>query len=206
MGSSDDPDSDLEAPALVLHHHQPTRRVSAPSILDTVREDPHASPVIIQVSSSSRSPSTKLKKLPIIPLSPHLLGAGRMMNTLLPRSHSLEKLTSFDSKVQRDILLNDKITSKSLRKKHSLPPIVRETHFNTSSSCERVQKRKGSVSVLKVMAIPEDSGILECPEIPDSGRGSVDNGEVVKTRACRQISIDEGIGVDCLAEEVGVPD
>ncbi|XP_071541030.1 uncharacterized protein [Panulirus ornatus] len=205
MGSSDDPDSDMEIPALLLNHHQPTRRVSAPSILDTVREDPHASSVTVQDSSGSRSP-TQLKKLPIIPLSAQLLGAGPTMNSSLPRSHSLEKLTSFDSKVQRDILLNDKITTKSLRKKLSLPPVVRETHFNASSSCERVQKRKGSVSVLKVMAIPEDSGILECPEIPDSGRGSVDNGEIVKTRACRQISIDEGIGVECLVEEVGVPD
>lgn len=36
--------------------------------------------------------------------------------------------------------------------------------------------------MVKVMAIPEDCGLPEYPEVTDSGRGSVDSGSASKTR------------------------
>lgn len=54
-----------------------------------------------------------------------------------------------------------------------------------------------------MMAIPEGGGLTECPEIPDSGRGSVDSEEVIKSRTLRQVSIDEGIGAEYLPEDEG---
>lgn len=208
MGSTDDPDSDMETPAILPPQHKPTRRVSAPSILDTVSEYPNTTTALVHHTSSSSSSCSKSpthsRKLPILPLSPELFRAGYRTNPSLRRSHSLEKLAmSCDKKCHREALPNSKISTRSLRKKHSLPPPVKETHFNTPSSCERIQRRRGSVSVLQVMPIPEDSGLMECPEIPDSGRGSVDSEEVVKSRAHRQVSIDEGIGAEYLAEEDG---
>nr|XP_045617149.1 uncharacterized protein LOC123769845 isoform X1 [Procambarus clarkii]XP_045617150.1 uncharacterized protein LOC123769845 isoform X1 [Procambarus clarkii]XP_045617151.1 uncharacterized protein LOC123769845 isoform X1 [Procambarus clarkii]XP_045617152.1 uncharacterized protein LOC123769845 isoform X1 [Procambarus clarkii]XP_045617153.1 uncharacterized protein LOC123769845 isoform X1 [Procambarus clarkii]XP_045617154.1 uncharacterized protein LOC123769845 isoform X1 [Procambarus clarkii] len=199
MGGSDDPDSDMDTPVLIPQHYQSARRVSAPSILHTVCESLHATQVEVHASSSNMSLSTHQRKRPIIPISSQLLNAGPKSSSSLQRSRSLEKLTISDNTSLGT--LSDNITSKHLQKKYSIPIIVRETHFNSPSSCERIQRRKSSVSALKVMVIPEDGGILECSEIPDSGRGSVESDEATKMRANRQISIDEGIGTDCLVEE-----
>lgn len=208
MGSTDDPDSDMETPALIPPQQKPTRRVSAPSILDTVSEHPSTTTALVHESGtcSVESP-VRPRKLPILPVSPYPSRMGSSASSLLRRSHSLEKLnTSSDRKTQRELSLNSRLSTRSLRKKHSLPPLVKETHFNTPASCDRIQRRRGSVSVLQVMAIPEDSGLMECPEIPDSGRGSVDSEDVVKSHAHRQVSIDEGIGAEYLVEEEGSPD
>lgn len=203
-------------------HQRPTRRVSAPSILDTVCEDPLTTTAVIHSGSISCSSSRRgsnssnssnmsrtsqnlPRKLPILPLSPQLLRT-RYNRRLAPwRSHSLEKLTHSGDSCQESISLVRKVVSPSLKKKNFLSPLVRETQFSESTTCER-SRRRGSISARKVMAIPEDTGILECPEIPDSGRGSVDSGEANKTRANREISIDEGIGAECLVEEDSVSD
>ena len=218
MGSTDDPDSDLEGTLPVPQMLQrPARRVSAPSILDTVCEDPFITTAVVHSGSMcssdsrrgsnssngsnvSRTSQNLPRKLPILPLSPQLLRTKYKRRLALWRSHSLEKLTHSGDNCQESILLVRKVVSPSPKKKNFLSPLVRETPFSESTSCER-SRRRGSLSARKVMAIPEDTGILECPEVPDSGRGSVDSGEANKSRANREISIDEGIGAECLVEE-----
>ncbi|XP_050729097.1 uncharacterized protein LOC127004908 isoform X2 [Eriocheir sinensis] len=216
MGSTDDTDSDLEgavsAPQQPRQQQQrPARRVSAPSILDTVCEDPLTTVAMIHggstcsssssISSSiSRTSQGMQRKLPILPLSPQLPRMKCSRKLALWRSHSLEKLSHSANENQESMSLMRKGTSPSLRKKNFLLPLVRETQFNDPPASDR-SRRRGSIHARKVTAIPEDTGILECPEFPDSGRGSVDSGEANKTRANRQISIDEGLGAECLAEE-----
>lgn len=223
MGSTDDPDSDLEGagptPQQPKQQQRPARRVSAPSILDTVCEDPLTTVVIIHggstcstnsrrgsssssSSSISRTSQGMQRKLPILPLSPQLLRTKYSRKLALWRSRSLEKLTHSGSDSQESMLLMRKEASPSLRKKNFLVPLIRETQFNDAAISDR-SRRRGSVHARKVTAIPEDVGILECPEFPDSGRGSVDSGEANKARANRQVSIDEGLGAECLAEEEG---
>ncbi|XP_069937702.1 uncharacterized protein [Cherax quadricarinatus] len=199
MGSSDDPDSDMETPACLPQHIHSTRRVSAPSILDTVCENPHTIKVPLDAINNMSS-ATHKRKSPIIPFASQMLNAGAKISSLR-RSHSLEMMTSCDNIVEKETTLKNKITYSSLHKKHSLSPVVRETHFNTPSACERIQRRKSSVSVVKVVAIPEDIGTLECA---DSGSSVDSGGDGVKTCANRQVSIDEGIGVDCLIEEESI--
>lgn len=214
MGSTDDTDSDLEGTVPPPQLHRPARRVSAPSILDTVCEDPFITRAVVhgsnmcggggsrRGSSSSNSSSvsrTSLsvsRKLPILPLSPQLLRARHNRRLPMWRSHSLEKLTTSGDGCQESLLLLKKGVSPSPKTKNFLSPLVRETQFGEVAR-DRSQRR-GSASARKVMAIPEDTGILECPEISDSGRGSVDSGEANKSRANREISIDEGIGAECL--------
>lgn len=222
MGSTDDTDSDLEGAVPVPQQprqqlQRPARRVSAPSILDTVCEDPLTTVAMIHggsmcssnsrrgsssssSSSISRTSQGKQRKLPILPLSPQLPRTKCSRKLALWRSHSLEKLSHSSSENQESMSLMRKGTSPSLRKKNFLLPLVRETQFNDPPASDR-SRRRGSIHTRKVTAIPEDAGILECPEFPDSGRGSVDSGEANKTRANRQISIDEGLGAECLAEE-----
>ncbi|XP_063888284.1 uncharacterized protein LOC135115426 isoform X3 [Scylla paramamosain] len=222
MGSTDDTDSDLEGTVPPPQPQRPARRVSAPSILDTVCEDPFITRAVVHSSnmcggggggsrrgsSSSNSSSvsrTSLsvsRKLPILPLSPQLLRARYNRRLPMWRSHSLEKLTSSGDSCQESLLLLKKGVSPSPKTKNFLSPLVRETQFGELAR-DRSQRR-GSASARKVMAIPEDTGILECPEISDSGRGSVDSGEANKSRANREISIDEGIGAECLMEEDSV--
>lgn len=213
MGSTDDTDSDLEgavsAPQQPRQQQQrPARRVSAPSILDTVCEDPLTTVAMIHggstcsssssISSSiSRTSQGMQRKLPILPLSPQLPRMKCSRKLALWRSHSLEKLSHSANENQESMSLMRKGTSPSLRKKNFLLPLVRETQFNDPPASDR-SRRRGSIHARKVTAIPEDTGILECPEFPDSGRGSVDSGEANKTRANRQISIDEGLGAECL--------
>lgn len=147
MGNGDDPDSDLETAAWIPTQQRPTRRVSAPSILDTVREHPTTTSVLVHTSNNATSKSpTHFRKLPILHLSPQLLRAGCKMNLLRRRSHSLEKFNmGYDKKGQREVLQSNKTYTRSIRKTHSLPPLVTETHFINPSSCERVQRRRGSV-------------------------------------------------------------
>ncbi|XP_045106590.1 uncharacterized protein LOC123501679 isoform X2 [Portunus trituberculatus] len=220
MGSTDDTDSDLEGTVPPPQPHRPARRVSAPSILDTVCEDPFITRAVVHSnnmcggggsrrgSSSSNSSSvsrTSLsvsRKLPILPLSPQLLRARYNRRLPMWRSHSLEKLSSSGDSCQESLLLLKKGVLPSPKTKNFLSPLVRETQFGELAR-DRSQRR-GSASARKVMAIPEDTGILECPEISDSGRGSVDSGEANKSRANREISIDEGIGAECLMEEDSV--
>ncbi|KAG0724915.1 G-protein coupled receptor 161 [Chionoecetes opilio] len=184
MGSTDDGDSDLEGIVVVVpapqQHHGPARRVSAPSILDTVCEDSLVTTAAIHGGSvcssgsrrgSSSSDSSNVsrtshslsRKLPILPLSPQLLRMRHKRRLALWRSHSLEKLTSGDS--QESVSLVREGGSPSPRKKTILSPLVRERQFGEPSVCER-SRRRGSVSARKVTAIPEDAGISECPEIP----------------------------------------
>lgn len=141
------------------------------------------------------------------PLSLRVLaeGAAKAPAAPLRRVRSLDKLPTGDYEARDKKYLSlpyDRSLSRYIRKKQSLPPLVRETSLTGVPPCERLARRKGSMSILKVMAIPEDCGGADrAPEVPDSGRGSVDSGEVAKARAQRQISIDEGIGAECLVEE-----
>lgn len=224
MGSTDDPDSDMECAGPTPQQQKqqlqrPARRVSAPSILDTVCEDPLTTVAMIHggsicssnsrrgsgsssSSSISRTSQGNQRKLPILPLSPQLLRTKYSRKLALWRSHSLEKLTHSGSESQESMLLVRKGASPSSRKKNFLLPLVRETQFMDAAGSDR-SRRRGSIHARKVTAIPEDAGILECPEFPDSGRGSVDSGEANKGRANRQTSIDEGLGAECLVEEEG---
>ncbi|XP_042873374.1 uncharacterized protein LOC122253994 isoform X2 [Penaeus japonicus] len=225
MVSGDDPDYDPETPSqsqshLHLHlHPRPTRRVSAPSVLGSVREDPPTPPssppptpssarLALQTTScGSVSPAVHRRKMAMTPLSLQVLAEGASKPPAVPlrRVRSLDKLptSEHDPRDKKYLSLPyDRSISRYIRKKQSLSPLVRETSLTGAAPCERLARRKGSMSILKVVAIPEDCGGAEgVPEVPDSGRGSVDSGEVAKARAQRQISIDEGIGAECLAEE-----
>lgn len=221
MSSIDDPDSDLETPALLTPqhphpHHQPGRRVSAPSVLDTVTEHPGSPLGVFHVgysgagsssstnsNKSSRSPFTQHRKLPIMPLSPQLLNSGHR-KAARQRSRSLDKLPLDGERSETESLLESRRTTQSLRKKYSFSPGMKDSQLCGPSGCERLIRRRGSAVGLKALAIPEDTGVGECSEIPDSGRGSVDSGEVTKSRAMQQVSVDEGIGTECLAEEEAV--
>ncbi|XP_047479147.1 uncharacterized protein LOC125032147 isoform X2 [Penaeus chinensis] len=223
MASGDDFDAETPTHSQThLHlHPRPTRRVSAPSVLGSVREDPstpppspsHAAgpastPLALQtMACGSISPAVNRRKMPIMPLSLQVLAesAAKAPAAPLRRVRSLDKLPTGDYEARDKKYLSlpyDKSLTRYIRKKQSLPPLVRETSLTGVPPCERLARRKGSMSILKVVAIPEDCGGAEgAPEVPDSGRGSVDSGEVAKARAQRQISIDEGIGAECLVEE-----
>ncbi|KAK3866284.1 hypothetical protein Pcinc_028190 [Petrolisthes cinctipes] len=223
MSSIDDPDSDLETPALLTPHHpnpyhQPGRRVSAPSVLDTVTEHPGTPLAVFHIgypgagsssssstnsNKSSRSPLTPHRKLPIMPLSPQLLSSGHRKTTR-QRSRSLDKLPLDGERSERESLLESRRPTHSLRKKHPFSSGMKDPQLCGPSGCERLIRRRGSAVGLKALAIPEDSGTGECSEIPDSGRGSVDSGDVTKNRALQQVSVDEGIGTEYLAEEEAV--
>nr|XP_027217400.1 microtubule-associated serine/threonine-protein kinase 2-like isoform X1 [Penaeus vannamei] len=221
-------DFDAETPSHSqnhLHlHPRPTRRVSAPSVLGSVREDPStpppsppppsapaAPPPALQttvMTCASVSPAVHRRKMAMAPLSLQVVaeGAAKAPAAPLRRVRSLDKLPTGDLEARDKRYLSlpyDKSLTRYIRKKQSsLPPLVRETSLTGVAPCERLARRKGSTSVLKVVAIPEDCGGAEgAPEVPDSGRGSVDSGEGAKVRAQRQISIDEGIGAECLVEE-----
>ncbi|XP_066947270.1 uncharacterized protein [Macrobrachium rosenbergii] len=181
MVGGEDQDSDVDTPAPTPRQYT-TRRVSAPSVLSTVKEDPHSTTVCIEdnpkvgrhYSISGRNlPSHR--KMTVIPL-PESFNANSVVGSSLRRSRSLDKIHS----PEKDIVL-DSIAYRSLRRKR-VPPVVRETQFNTPVTSERVQRRRGSIAVMKVSAIPEDCGVTEYPEVTDSGRGSVDSGRITRPR------------------------
>ncbi|XP_064077241.1 uncharacterized protein LOC135194946 isoform X2 [Macrobrachium nipponense] len=181
MVGGEDQDSDVDTPAPTPRQYT-TRRVSAPSVLSTVKEDPHSTTVCIEdnpkvgrhYSISGRNlPSHR--KMTVIPL-PESFNVNSVVGSSLRRSRSLDKIHS----PEKDIVL-DSIAYRSLRKKR-IPPVVRETQFNTPVTSERVQRRRGSIAVMKVSAIPEDCGVTEYPEVTDSGRGSVDSGRITRPR------------------------
>ena len=183
MVGGEDQDSDVDTPAPTPRQYT-TRRVSAPSVLSTVCEDPHTTTIcsedVHQVfrhhSLNYRNPSSNpQRKTGLFPLS-EPLSFKRIVSSSLRRSRSLDKIPSSE----KEMTLDSALTYRSLRKKRSTS-IVRETQFNTPAVSERIQRRRGSVAVMKVTVIPEDCG-LEYPEVTDSGRGSVDSGRVSRHR------------------------
>ncbi|KAK7067750.1 hypothetical protein SK128_006436 [Halocaridina rubra] len=185
MVGGEDQDSDSEAIAPTPRQYT-TRRVSAPSVLSTVREDPHTTAVCIEDvrhqvsrhhSMNSGPSSSQHRRLPIVPFSLQLLQSSPAAATSLRRSLSLDKIHSDD----KDLALDSKITYRSLRKKR-MSPLIRETQFSTPPASDRIQRRRGSIAVVKVVSIPEDSGLPEYNEVTDSGRGSVDSGNISRSR------------------------
>ncbi|XP_068210256.1 uncharacterized protein [Palaemon carinicauda] len=181
MIGGEDQDSDVDTLAPTPRQYT-TRRVSAPSVLSTVKEDPYSTTICIEDntkvgrhhSMSGRNPPLH-RRMTIIPLS-ESINTNSAVQSSMRRSRSLEKIHS----TEKEITL-DSIAYRSLRKKR-ISPGVRETQFNTPVINERVQRRRGSIAVMKVSAIPEDCGVTEYPEVTDSGRGSVDSGRITRPR------------------------
>ncbi|CAL4091264.1 unnamed protein product, partial [Meganyctiphanes norvegica] len=171
--------------------------------------EPHTGLSLSDISSHddvhTRVGSTRQRKLTsILPLSPQLLMRAKAGEVEMRKTISCEHLNNKPSEigsVSSNQIKPCRVSNRTLRTKYSLGTgMPKEVQF---ADGEKKQRRRGSIVIIPTQTvIPEDSGILEDPECEEiENRRIIVAGDINKIDATRQISIDEGIGTECLGED-----